>query len=80
MQQLTFLGLDAVDNLTGVAHRDLLIPPCISHGLLPFERIELRHRYIQVGQGQIDGRIAHVLVQVHCSEERHSNTGECGVQ
>ena len=47
MQQLIFLGYDAVGYFTCITHGDLLIPALITHCLLPLKRIELRNRDAQ---------------------------------
>ena len=59
-----------------VAHRYFLVPAFLARHLLALEGIEARDRGIQVGQRQGDGRVAHVLVQVHRRRQRQADARE----
>ena len=65
VEQQVFLGSDGVAQLSRVTHGNLLVPAFLARHLLSFEGIEAADGDIQVGHGQSDGRVAHILVQVH---------------
>ena len=78
VEQLVFLGRDGVAELAGIAHRDFLIPALLAGHLLAFEGIEAADGDVQVGHGQGDGGVAHVLVEVHGGTQGHADAGEGG--
>ena len=61
-----------VGELSGVAQRDLLIPPLVARRVLALEGVEARERNVKVGERHGDGRVAHVLVEVGCGAERQA--------
>ena len=65
LEQLVFLRGDGVGEMSRVTHRNFLVPPFFSHHFLAFEGVEARNRDVQVWQRHGDGRVAHILRQIH---------------
>ena len=78
MHQLILLGIDAVGDVTRIAHGNLLVPFLVAHHLLSAERIEARDADVQVGQRHGYRRVAHILREVGGRAERHSDAREVG--
>ena len=78
VHQLVLLGVDAVGDVSGVAHRNLLVPLLVAHRLLSSERIEAGDGNVEVWQGHRNRRVAHVLREVGGRAERHADAGERG--
>ena len=78
LHDLVLLGSDGVGDVAGIAHGDLLVPPFLAHHVLALEGIEARDADVQVGESHGDGRVAHVLLQVHGAAQRHADAGEAG--
>ena len=76
--ELVFLGVDGVGDMSGIAHRNLLVPALLSGCVLATEGIEAADGDVHVGQRQCDGGIAHVLVEVHRRAQRHAYARESG--
>ena len=55
LEELVILGGDAVLQTAGVAQLNLLIPPLITHRLLPFEGEDGGKGDVQVGQRHGNG-------------------------
>ena len=73
LEELVFFGVDTVGYLSGVRHRNLLIPTFIASCVLALEGIESRERDIEVGQRYRQCRVAHVLREVGSRAERESD-------
>ena len=76
VHQLVFLGADRVAQLSGIAHRNLFIPALLARHLFSLEGVESADVDVQVGQCQGNGRVAHVLVQVHGGAHSHAYARE----
>ena len=76
LEELAFLRRDAVGELSGVAHGYFLIPSLLAH--LPFaaEGIEAREGDAEVGQGDGNRRVAHVLRQVARGGDGEADVGK----
>ena len=72
LQNLFLLGGDRVREVAGIAQVDLLIPAFLSSHLLPLEGVETVHVDVDVREEHGDGRVTHVLVQVHRRRECHA--------
>ena len=76
VHDFVLLRVDGVFHDTRIAHRYLLVPFLLAYFLLPAEGIEARNIHAEVGQGQGNGGVAHVLRRVNTDIDGHSKTGE----
>ena len=64
MEEFVFLGVDGVGELSRVRKTDFLVPALFTHRLLAAEGIEAIDIDGEVGQGDGERRVAHVLRDV----------------
>lgn len=57
LEELVFLRVDRVAELSGIAHRDLFIPALFAGHVLALERIKSAHRNVEVRQREAHGRV-----------------------
>ena len=76
MEQFVFFRVDLINDVTGIAHGDLLIPAFVTSALLPLEGIKLGNGDGHFRQRHTDGGVAHVLVHTHAGVNAHANTRE----
>ena len=61
LENLTFLGRDAIAERTGIGKIDLIVTLLHPHRLLALEGVYTAYRPVERGQGEREGRVAHVL-------------------
>ena len=69
LEELVLIGGQRVLELPGIRHSDLLIPTFASNGFLAFERCELRHGHIDVGEGDGKRGVLRALRYVGCGRQ-----------
>lgn len=76
VKQFTFFRVNRVAELPGITDGDFLIPPLGTHNMPPLERIEAGKIEVEIGQGEGNGLVAHVLIKIGGGAECESNARE----